>query len=214
MPLAPGGVADIFDQLESNKDALQIKHFSVSQTTLDEVRKGHWTQTSREEEPVQGFVEVVVVGGGGVRDGSEDGDRRKRSESERNSKEFFFIESEGDCQGVCLRGNKWNIRIWQRIHELYMQPVLVFFKRGKGLREWEAAEIGQREGFWSAKKEQLQKHVCHCGRKTKNGAVTMFLFLRRSLSTLPWGRLVWTAYLLRTSWLTLTPFIHQTLKDD
>uniref|UniRef100_A0A3P8W266 ATP binding cassette subfamily A member 12 n=1 Tax=Cynoglossus semilaevis TaxID=244447 RepID=A0A3P8W266_CYNSE len=37
VPLAPGGVADIFDQLESNKDALQIKHFSVSQTTLDEV---------------------------------------------------------------------------------------------------------------------------------------------------------------------------------
>ncbi|MCI4378826.1 hypothetical protein PGIGA_G00219950 [Pangasianodon gigas] len=37
VPLAPGGVADIFDQLESNKAALQIKHFSVSQTTLDEV---------------------------------------------------------------------------------------------------------------------------------------------------------------------------------
>ncbi|KAK2839661.1 hypothetical protein Q5P01_013401 [Channa striata] len=35
--IAPGGVADIFDQLESNKNALQIKHFSVSQTTLDEV---------------------------------------------------------------------------------------------------------------------------------------------------------------------------------
>ncbi|KAM6934409.1 glucosylceramide transporter ABCA12 [Xenentodon cancila] len=34
---APGGVAYIFDQLESNKNALQIKHFSVSQTTLDEV---------------------------------------------------------------------------------------------------------------------------------------------------------------------------------
>lgn len=39
VPIAPGGVADIFDQLESNKNALQIKHFSVSQTTLDEVRK-------------------------------------------------------------------------------------------------------------------------------------------------------------------------------
>uniref|UniRef100_A0A8B9RD21 ATP-binding cassette, sub-family A (ABC1), member 12 n=1 Tax=Astyanax mexicanus TaxID=7994 RepID=A0A8B9RD21_ASTMX len=38
VPLAPGGVADIFDQLEPNKAALQIKHFSVSQTTLDEVR--------------------------------------------------------------------------------------------------------------------------------------------------------------------------------
>ncbi|XP_032384919.1 ATP-binding cassette sub-family A member 12 isoform X2 [Etheostoma spectabile] len=37
VPIAPGGVADIFDQLESNKKALQIKHFSVSQTTLDEV---------------------------------------------------------------------------------------------------------------------------------------------------------------------------------
>uniref|UniRef100_A0A3Q1H078 ABC transporter domain-containing protein n=1 Tax=Anabas testudineus TaxID=64144 RepID=A0A3Q1H078_ANATE len=37
IPIAPGGVADIFDQLESNKNALQIKHFSVSQTTLDEV---------------------------------------------------------------------------------------------------------------------------------------------------------------------------------
>lgn len=38
VPVAPGGVADIFSQLESNKNALQIKHFSVSQTTLDEVR--------------------------------------------------------------------------------------------------------------------------------------------------------------------------------
>nr|XP_040057060.1 ATP-binding cassette sub-family A member 12 [Gasterosteus aculeatus aculeatus] len=37
VPTAPGGVADIFDQLESNKNSLQIKHFSVSQTTLDEV---------------------------------------------------------------------------------------------------------------------------------------------------------------------------------
>ncbi|XP_034550567.1 uncharacterized protein abca12 [Notolabrus celidotus] len=37
VPVAPGGVADIFDQLESNKNALRIKHFSVSQTTLDEV---------------------------------------------------------------------------------------------------------------------------------------------------------------------------------
>ncbi|XP_059199203.1 glucosylceramide transporter ABCA12 [Centropristis striata] len=37
IPTAPGGVADIFNQLESNKNALQIKHFSVSQTTLDEV---------------------------------------------------------------------------------------------------------------------------------------------------------------------------------
>ncbi|XP_030613266.1 LOW QUALITY PROTEIN: ATP-binding cassette sub-family A member 12 [Archocentrus centrarchus] len=37
VPFAPGGLADIFDQLESNKNALQIRHFSVSQTTLDEV---------------------------------------------------------------------------------------------------------------------------------------------------------------------------------
>uniref|UniRef100_A0A4W6EYE2 ATP binding cassette subfamily A member 12 n=1 Tax=Lates calcarifer TaxID=8187 RepID=A0A4W6EYE2_LATCA len=37
VPVAPGGVADIFNQLESHKNALQIKHFSVSQTTLDEV---------------------------------------------------------------------------------------------------------------------------------------------------------------------------------
>ncbi|XP_029967304.1 ATP-binding cassette sub-family A member 12 isoform X4 [Salarias fasciatus] len=37
VPFAPGGVADIFYQLESNKNALRIKHFSVSQTTLDEV---------------------------------------------------------------------------------------------------------------------------------------------------------------------------------
>ncbi|XP_015235444.1 PREDICTED: ATP-binding cassette sub-family A member 12 [Cyprinodon variegatus] len=37
VPNAPGGVADIFSQLESNKHALRIKHFAVSQTTLDEV---------------------------------------------------------------------------------------------------------------------------------------------------------------------------------
>ncbi|MGH0158140.1 UNVERIFIED_CONTAM: hypothetical protein FKN15_034802 [Acipenser sinensis] len=37
VPVAPGGVADIFDQLECNKASLSIKHFSVSQTTLDEV---------------------------------------------------------------------------------------------------------------------------------------------------------------------------------
>jgi hypothetical protein len=39
VPVAPGGMVDIFDQLESNKATLQIKHFSVSQTTLDEVRE-------------------------------------------------------------------------------------------------------------------------------------------------------------------------------
>ncbi|RXM34161.1 ATP-binding cassette sub-family A member 12 [Acipenser ruthenus] len=37
VPVAPGGVAVIFDQLECNKASLSIKHFSVSQTTLDEV---------------------------------------------------------------------------------------------------------------------------------------------------------------------------------
>lgn len=38
VPVAPGGVASIFGLLEANKAVLQIKHFSVSQTTLDEVR--------------------------------------------------------------------------------------------------------------------------------------------------------------------------------
>uniref|UniRef100_A0A3P8T726 ATP-binding cassette, sub-family A (ABC1), member 12 n=1 Tax=Amphiprion percula TaxID=161767 RepID=A0A3P8T726_AMPPE len=38
-PCGPLWVADIFDRLESNRIALQIKHFSVSQTTLDEVRQ-------------------------------------------------------------------------------------------------------------------------------------------------------------------------------
>lgn len=37
VPLAPGGVSDIFGQLESNKNCLEIQHFSVSQTSLDEV---------------------------------------------------------------------------------------------------------------------------------------------------------------------------------
>ncbi|XP_048050303.1 glucosylceramide transporter ABCA12 isoform X2 [Megalobrama amblycephala] len=37
VPVAPGGVASIFGLLEANKAVLQIKHFSVSQTTLDEV---------------------------------------------------------------------------------------------------------------------------------------------------------------------------------
>ncbi|KAK7939643.1 hypothetical protein WMY93_002969 [Mugilogobius chulae] len=37
VPVAPGGVADIFGQLESSKEYLEIQHFSVSQTTLDEV---------------------------------------------------------------------------------------------------------------------------------------------------------------------------------
>ncbi|KAM5151867.1 LOW QUALITY PROTEIN: glucosylceramide transporter ABCA12 [Mantella aurantiaca] len=37
VPVSIGGVASIFDLLESNKTALNITHFSVSQTTLDEV---------------------------------------------------------------------------------------------------------------------------------------------------------------------------------
>lgn len=37
VPMSVGGVASIFDLLESNKTALNIIHFSVSQTTLDEV---------------------------------------------------------------------------------------------------------------------------------------------------------------------------------
>ncbi|CAJ0938534.1 unnamed protein product [Ranitomeya imitator] len=37
VPVSAGGVASIFDQLESNKKHLNIIHFSVSQTTLDEV---------------------------------------------------------------------------------------------------------------------------------------------------------------------------------
>lgn len=43
VPLAPGGVSDIFGQLESNKNCLEIQHFSVSQTSLDEVSRkmGH-----------------------------------------------------------------------------------------------------------------------------------------------------------------------------
>lgn len=50
VPVAPGGVADIFDQLESNKTTLRIKHFSVSQTTLDEVRKRNKMYTERGRE--------------------------------------------------------------------------------------------------------------------------------------------------------------------
>lgn len=53
VPVAPGGVADIFTQLESNKNALQIKHFSVSQTTLDEVREKKRQDTNRKEGSVR-----------------------------------------------------------------------------------------------------------------------------------------------------------------
>ncbi|XP_010217767.1 PREDICTED: ATP-binding cassette sub-family A member 12 [Tinamus guttatus] len=37
IPVSAGGVANIFDLLESNKAAFKIRHFSVSQTTLEEV---------------------------------------------------------------------------------------------------------------------------------------------------------------------------------
>uniref|UniRef100_A0A8C6T9Z4 ATP-binding cassette, sub-family A (ABC1), member 12 n=1 Tax=Neogobius melanostomus TaxID=47308 RepID=A0A8C6T9Z4_9GOBI len=49
VPIAPGGVADIFGQLESGKEHLEIQHFSVSQTTLDEVsrpkQEGQWSSS-------------------------------------------------------------------------------------------------------------------------------------------------------------------------
>uniref|UniRef100_A0A8C3T374 ATP binding cassette subfamily A member 12 n=1 Tax=Chelydra serpentina TaxID=8475 RepID=A0A8C3T374_CHESE len=38
VPISAGGVANIFDLLETNKIAFKIRHFSVSQTTLEEVR--------------------------------------------------------------------------------------------------------------------------------------------------------------------------------
>ncbi|KAK6482929.1 hypothetical protein HHUSO_G14293 [Huso huso] len=49
VPVAPGGVAVIFDQLECNKASLSIKHFSVSQTTLDEVFINFAKESSAEE---------------------------------------------------------------------------------------------------------------------------------------------------------------------
>uniref|UniRef100_A0A673B4K5 ATP-binding cassette, sub-family A (ABC1), member 12 n=1 Tax=Sphaeramia orbicularis TaxID=375764 RepID=A0A673B4K5_9TELE len=59
VPVAPGGVADIFDQLESNKNALQIKHFSVSQTTLDEVRKEKKKKTGHKQSMGEGAGELA-----------------------------------------------------------------------------------------------------------------------------------------------------------
>lgn len=61
VPNAPGGVADIFSQLESNKHALRIKHFSVSQTTLDEVRKKR-QNLNRESEREGSTVSLCGVG--------------------------------------------------------------------------------------------------------------------------------------------------------
>lgn len=46
VPVSAGGVANIFDLLEASKETFKIRHFSVSQTTLEEVRMcGHpfWT---------------------------------------------------------------------------------------------------------------------------------------------------------------------------
>ncbi|XP_068542414.1 glucosylceramide transporter ABCA12 isoform X1 [Anas acuta] len=37
VPVSAGGVANIFDLLEASKEAFKIRHFSVSQTTLEEV---------------------------------------------------------------------------------------------------------------------------------------------------------------------------------
>lgn len=71
IPSAPGGVADIFDQLESNKNALQIKHFSVSQTTLDEVRK---KETRHKQRARENYCEVD--GMEGLKNGTEDERRR------------------------------------------------------------------------------------------------------------------------------------------
>lgn len=39
IPVSAGGVANIFQLLEMNKAVFEIKHFSVSQTTLEEVSK-------------------------------------------------------------------------------------------------------------------------------------------------------------------------------
>lgn len=44
VPVTAGGVANIFDLLETNKTALNITNFLVSQTTLEEVS---WTPWSR-----------------------------------------------------------------------------------------------------------------------------------------------------------------------
>ena len=80
VPVAPGGVADIFDQLESNKNALQIKHFSVSQTTLDEVRKKKKkrdeTQTESEGRTSVRFLSGWVDGS----EGQKERDRRREGQ--------------------------------------------------------------------------------------------------------------------------------------
>ncbi|XP_069839304.1 glucosylceramide transporter ABCA12 isoform X2 [Dendropsophus ebraccatus] len=65
VPISAGGVASIFDLLESNKGTLNIIHFSVSQTTLDEVfinfaqSQSNSTDSSRESS--QGAPQQVVV---------------------------------------------------------------------------------------------------------------------------------------------------------
>lgn len=81
VPVAPGGVADIFDQLESNKNALQIKHFSVSQTTLDEVRKRERTRQDINRD--RGTSSVRFCRGGQI----ETRDRKKGQEMREKRRE-------------------------------------------------------------------------------------------------------------------------------
>uniref|UniRef100_A0A669QJ45 ATP binding cassette subfamily A member 12 n=1 Tax=Phasianus colchicus TaxID=9054 RepID=A0A669QJ45_PHACC len=43
VPVSAGGVANIFDLLEASKEAFKIRHFSVSQTTLEEDYESSWS---------------------------------------------------------------------------------------------------------------------------------------------------------------------------
>lgn len=65
VPVAPGGMADIFDQLESNKATLQIKHFSVSQTTLDEQSERDRERKGDGESEIWGMRKERQTDGGG-----------------------------------------------------------------------------------------------------------------------------------------------------
>ncbi|XP_075037484.1 glucosylceramide transporter ABCA12 [Mixophyes fleayi] len=64
VPMSAGGVASIFELLESNKITLNIIHFSVSQTTLDEVFINFaQSQSSSDNSSTSGqeFQQVVVA---------------------------------------------------------------------------------------------------------------------------------------------------------
>ncbi|XP_041118415.1 ATP-binding cassette sub-family A member 12-like [Polyodon spathula] len=61
VPVAPEGIADIFDQLERNKASLSIKNFSVSQTTLDEVFINFAKESSVEESEASSELSVQSV---------------------------------------------------------------------------------------------------------------------------------------------------------